>query len=435
MEITNRQQEPFVYGSIGGREIYLRPPANAPQAIAAAPAQAAPAPDPSPARPRPQESEPPQHAKASAVPAVHVPAAPGAFFPTLTREPVRIAVAGPMTGADAAVGTRLRTGAEQAVADINAAGGILGRQVVLTAADDASNPRLVTSLANRLAGDGVKFVIGHVGAATSLAAAEIYQDKGIVQITPFASTPELTERGLWNVFRTCGRDDQQGAIAGAYIARHHKGKKVAIVYEKRPYGQGLADEVRKALNAAAIKEVMLEGIGVGEKDLSAVVARIRAAGADLVYWGGLSTEGGLLLRQMRDQGVTALVIAGDGITSDEFAALAGPGVEGTLMTYGSDARKRAEAKGLLQKLRARKIEADSATLNTYAALQVIKQAAEAVKSVEPQKVAEKIRSGARFKTVIGDISFDRKGDVMQPSYAMYVWKRDGSGKMTYAEVE
>jgi predicted phosphodiesterase len=133
---------------------------------------------------------------------------------------------------------------------------------------------------------------------------------------------------MWNIFRTCGRDDQQGKVAGAYILAHFKGKKIAFVNDKTTYGKGLADETLKTIKAGGMKEVLYEGINTGEKDYSAIVSKIKESGADYLMWGGLHTEGGLILRQMRDQGVKAVMMGGDGIASQEFAAIAGPGVEG-----------------------------------------------------------------------------------------------------------
>src|SRR4029453_13085678 len=159
--------------------------------------------------------------------------------------------------------------------------------------------------------------------------------------------------------------------AGKYILSKFKGKKIAIVHDKTTYGQGLADETKKKMNAGGMKEVLYEGINLGEKDFSALVSKIKASGADLVYWGGLHTEGGLIVRQMRDQGIKAPLMGGDGITSDEFASVGGPGVEGTLMTYGPDPRKRAEAKTIVEKFRANKFEPEAYTLYSYAAVQII----------------------------------------------------------------
>ena len=164
---------------------------------------------------------------------------------------------------------------------------------------------------------------------------------------------------MWNMFRTCGRDDQQGAVAGEYIVKNFKGKKVAVVHDKTTYGQGLADETKKAMNEGGMKEVLYEGVNAGEKDYSALVSKIKQAGADLVYWGGLHTEGGLIVRQMRDQGVKAPLMGGDGITSDEFASIGGPGVEGTLMTYGPDPRNSPEAKEVVEEVPRQEVRAGS----------------------------------------------------------------------------
>ena len=348
---------------------------------------------------------------------------------------IKMGVAGPITGPNAAFGAQLKNGADQAVADINAAGGILGQKITLSYGDDVSDPKQGVSVANKFVGDGVKFVVGHFNSGVTMPSSEVYQENGILQITPSATNPKITERMMWNIFRTCGRDDQQGAVAGAYIAEKFKGKKIAIVHDKTTYGQGLADETKKFINAKGIKEVLYEGINIGDKDFSALVSKIKASGAELVYWGGLFTEGGLIVRQMRDQGVKAPLMGGDGITDDEFASIAGPGAEGTLMTYGPDPRKRPEAKDAVAKFRAKNFEPQAYTLYSYAAVQIIKQAAEAAKSLDPKKVAEQIKSGMKFKTVIGDLSYDKKGDVTRLDYVIYVWKKDPSGKITYAEIE
>ena len=346
---------------------------------------------------------------------------------------IKFGMTGPLTGPNAAFGAQLKNGVEQAVEDINAAGGILGQKIVLSYGDDVSDPKQGVSIANKFAGEGVKFVIGPFNSGVTMPSSEVYQENGILEITPSATNPKITERNMWNIFRTCGRDDQQGAVAAAYIIKKFKGKKIAIVHDKTTYGQGLADETKKGLTKGGMKEVLYEGVNVGEKDYSALVSKIKAAGADLVYWGGLHTEGGLIVRQMRDQGIKAPMMSGDGITTDEFASIGGPGVEGTLMTYGPDARKNPAAKAAVDKFRAKKFEPEAYTLYSYAAVQVIKAAAEQAKSLDPKKVAETIKSGKTFKTVIGDLAYNKKGDVTRLDYVMYVWKKDPSGKITYVE--
>ncbi|MGB9017628.1 MAG: branched-chain amino acid ABC transporter substrate-binding protein [Pseudolabrys sp.] len=346
---------------------------------------------------------------------------------------VKFGVGGPITGPSAATGAQMKNGVDQAAADINAAGGILGQKISVSYGDDVSDPKQGVSVANKFAADGVKFVIGHYNSGVTIPSSEVYQENGILQITPASTNPTVTERKMWNIFRVCGRDDQQGQVAGEYIVKHFKGKKIAIVHDKTTYGKGLADETKKTISKAGMKEVLYEGVNTGEKDYSALVSKIKQSGADLIYWGGLYTEGGLIVRQMRDQGVKAPLMGGDGITSDEFASIGGPGVEGSLMTYGPDPRNKPDAKKVVEEFRAKKFEPEAYTLYSYAGVQIIKQAAEAAKSLDPKKIAEKMHSGMQFKTVLGDVSYDKKGDITTLDYVMYIWKKDPSGKITYVE--
>ena len=343
---------------------------------------------------------------------------------------VKFGVGGPITGPNAATGAQMKNGVEQAAADLKT---ILGQKINVEFGDDVSDPKQGVSVANNFAADGVKFVIGHYNSGVTIPASEVYQENGILEITPASTNPTVTERNMWNIFRTCGRDDQQGQVAGKYILAHFKGKKIAFVNDKTTYGKGLADETLKTIQAGGMKAVLNEGINTGEKDYSALISKIKQSGADLVYFGGLYTEGGLIVRQMRDQGVKAPLMGGDGITSDEFATVGGPGVVGTLMTYGPDPRNRAEAKAVVAEFRKKGFEPEAYTLYSYAGVQIIKQAAEAAKSVDPKKVAEKMHSGMTFNTVLGPYAYDAKGDIKKLDYVMYIWKKDASGKITYVE--
>jgi branched-chain amino acid transport system substrate-binding protein len=346
---------------------------------------------------------------------------------------VKMGVAGPITGPSAATGAQMKNGVDQAAADINAAGGMLGQKIQVSYGDDVSDPKQGVSVANKFAADGVKYIVGHYNSGVSIPASMVYQENGILEITPASTNPTFTERKMWNTFRVCGRDDQQGKVAGQYLLKHYKGKKIAVVHDKTTYGKGLADEMLKTIKAGGMKNVLYEGINTGEKDYSALVSKIKQSGADLVYFGGLYTEAGLIVRQMRDQGVKAPLMGGDGITSDEYASVGGPGVEGTLMTYGPDPRNKPEAKAVVEEFRKKNFEPEAYTLYSYAAVQIYKQAAEAAKSVDPKKVAEKMHSGMHFKTVLGDIAYDKKGDITKLDYVVYIWKKDPSGKITYTE--
>ena len=345
---------------------------------------------------------------------------------------VKLGVAGPITGPSAAFGAQLKNGVEQAVEDINAAGGIMGQKIVLSVGDDASDPKQGVSVANKFTSDGVKFVVGHFNSSVSIPSSEVLQESGIVQITPASTNPRFTERKMWNTFRTCGRDDQQGGVAAEYLAKNFKGRKVAVVHDKTTYGKGLADETQKAMNAKGLKEVIYEGVNTGEKDYSALVSKLKSVGVDVVYFGGLHTEAGLIIRQMRDQGLKAPLMSGDGITDKEFVAIAGPGAEGTLMTFSPDPRKNPNAKDVVAKFMAKKYDPEAYTLYSYAAVEIFKQAAEQAKSTDPKKVAEVMSSGRVFKTVIGDISYDKKGDITRPDYVMYVWKKGADGRIDYS---
>ncbi len=360
-------------------------------------------------------------------------AAVGLTVGTATAQ-VKIGVAGPITGPNAATGAQMKNGVDQAAADINKAGGILGQKITVEYGDDVSDPKQGVSVANDFAADGVKFVIGNYNSGVTIPSSEVYQENGILEITPASTNPTVTERGMWNIFRVCGRDDQQGRVAGDYILKNFKGKRIAFVNDKTTYGKGLADETLKTIKAGGMDAVLYEGINTGEKDYSALVSKIKQSGADLVYFGGLYTEAGLIVRQMRDQGVTAPLMGGDGITSDEFASVGGPGVVGSLMTYGPDPRNRPEAKAVVAEFRAKNFEPEAYTLYSYAAVQIIAQAATAANSLDPKKVADKMHSGMTFKTVIGSISYDKKGDITRLDYVVYRWVKQPDGKITYVEL-
>ena len=344
-----------------------------------------------------------------------------------------IGVAGPLTGPNAAFGAQLQTGAEQAAADINAAGGINGEQIRIVLGDDVSDAKQGVSLANKFVAEGVKMVVGHFNSGVSIPASEIYAENGIVEITPASTAPAFTERGLWNTFRTCGRDDQQGAVAGKYIADNFKDGKIAVVHDKTPYGQGLADETKKAMNGLGVTEVVYEGITPGEKDYSALIAKMKEAGVTLIYFGGLHTEAGLIIRQMADQGLKATLMSGDGITSNELASIAGDAVDGTLMTFPPDPRNNPEAADTVKKFRDAGFEPEAYTLYSYAAMQVLAAAATAAGENDGQKVADNIRGKGPFKTVIGDISYDDKGDITKAGYVLYTWGKGADGKYTYTQ--
>ena len=263
---------------------------------------------------------------------------------------ITVAVAGPMTGGESAFGRQMKNGAEQAIADINAAGGVLGKKLALFVGDDACDPKQARSVAEKIAGSKIPFVAGHYCSSSSIPASEAYADGNVLQITPASTNPLFTERKLWNVARVCGRDDQQGLVAADYIAKNYKGKNVAILNDKTTYGKGLADETKKALNKAGFTEKMFESYNKGDKDFTAIVSRMKRDNIDLVYVGGYHQESGLIVRQMRDQGLKTVLMAGDALADKEFASITGPAGEGTLFTFGPDPRNKPTAKAIVEKL-------------------------------------------------------------------------------------
>jgi branched-chain amino acid transport system substrate-binding protein len=345
------------------------------------------------------------------------------------RADIVIATAGPMTGQYASFGAQMKAGAEQAVADLNAAGGVLGQKLVLEIGDDACDPKQAVAVANQLVNKGVKLVAGHFCSGSSIPASKVYTEEGIVQISPASTNPKLTDEGSEYVFRVCGRDDQQGQVAGKMLAEKYKDKKVAILHDKSAYGKGLADETKKSMNAAGKQEAMYEAYTAGEKDYSALVTKLKSAGVDVVYIGGYHTEAGLIARQMREQGMNAQIVSGDALVTQEYWSITGPAGEGTLMTFSPDPRKNPKAAPIVKKFRDKGIEPEGYVLYTYGAIQAWAQAAEQAKSVDSKKVVDALHKGT-FDTVLGTFNFDKKGDVTAPGYVFYVWK---DGKYDYAQ--
>jgi branched-chain amino acid transport system substrate-binding protein len=347
---------------------------------------------------------------------------------------IRMGVAGPITGPEADFGAELVNGAQQAVDDINKAGGILGQRIELETGDDRGDPNEGASVAKKLVADGVRFVVGHFNSGVTIAAADVYSESGVLFITPSATNPKITDSGKWDAFRTSGRDDQQGLLWAELARDKLKGKKIAVVHDETTYGKGLAEIAVENMHKFGIKEVLYAGVSPGEKDYSAIVSKIKESGADYLMWGGLYAEGGLIIRQMREQGLKTIMISGDAVSSEEFAQTGGPGVEGTLMSLAPDPRDNPAAKDIVAEFKAKNLDPEAFTLYSYAAVQIVKQAAEKAKSLDPKKVAEVMHSGMTFHTVIGDIAYDKKGDRTSIDYVWYVWKKGDDGKFTYEQM-
>lgn len=350
--------------------------------------------------------------------------------PAAMAQDIVIATVGPMTGSNASFGEQMRRGAEMAVKDINAKGGVLGRKLRLEVGDDACDPKQAVAVANQLASRGVVFIAGHYCSGSSIPASEVYADEGILQISPASTNPVLTERGakFKNVFRVCGRDDQQGVVGADYLTDHFKGKNIAVVDDKSQYGKGLADFARKRFGERGVKVALNESINDKDTDFSALISKMKQARVEVVYFGGYHTQAGLITRQARDQGLKVTLAAGDALTSQEFWSIAGPAGEGTLMTFDADPRKNPVAAPIVAEFRKGGYDPEGYTLYTYAAIQIFVEAAKQAKSTKINDVLGPMHS-ARFETVLGPIAFDNKGDVTTPAYKVYAWK---DGKYDYA---
>lgn len=338
-------------------------------------------------------------------------------------EDLVVASAGPISGQQAAFGEQLLKGAQMAVTDINGKGGILGRKLVLTIGDDACDPKQAVAVANQLAGRKVALVVGHYCSGSSIPASSVYADHDMIQITPASTNPALTEDAAKNgwdtVFRTCGRDDEQGKVAGNYLVRLYKDKKVAIIDDRSTYGKGLADETRKAMNAGGLKEALDEEITAGDKDFTALVSRLKQNRIEAVYFGGYHPEAGLLVRQAQDQGYKIHLLGGDALATEEFSKIAGTSGDGTMFTFAPDPRKNPASRAVLDEFTKAGYDPEGYTLFSYAAFQIYAAAASQAKSTKSDDVAKVMKSGIKFDTVVGPISYDHKGDVQQPTYVFY----------------
>ncbi len=222
---------------------------------------------------------------------------------TAMADDIKVAVVGAMSGPIAQWGDMEFNGARQAIKDINAKGGIKGDKLVGVEYDDACDPKQAVAVANKIVNDGIKYVIGHLCSSSTQPASDIYEDEGILMISPGATNPELTQRGYQHIMRTAGLDSSQGPTAAKYILETVKPQRIAIIHDKQQYGEGLARSVQDGLKAANANVVFFDGITAGEKDFSALIARLKKENIDFVYYGGYYPEMGQMLRQARSVGL------------------------------------------------------------------------------------------------------------------------------------
>ncbi|WP_101050115.1 branched-chain amino acid ABC transporter substrate-binding protein, partial [Macromonas nakdongensis] len=309
-----------------------------------------------------------------------------------------VAIAGPMSGQYASAGDQIKKGAEMAIADINARGGVLGQKLVLEVGDDACDPKQAVAVANQMVNKKIAFMHGHWCSSSTIPASEVYLESNILMAT-VSTNPKVTDRGLKNVFAIAGRDDQQGQVAGAYLAEKFKGKKIAVVDDKSAYGKGLADEIAKAMGGKGAKPALRESITAGEKDYSGLVAKLKQAGVEVLAFGGYHTEVALILRQAEQAKLKLTVFGGDTLSNTELVTAAGKAADNVLFTFGPDARKNPAAAPIVKKFRDAKVEPEGYVLYAYAAFQLFEQAANSAKSVKYNDLEKAMRNG-KFDTVL-----------------------------------
>jgi len=331
-------------------------------------------------------------------------------------QPIKLAFAGPTTGPLTQYGDMVKEGIYTAVERINAAGGVNGRRFEVTEIDDGCEPKQGPIAANRVVNSGIGFVIGHVCSGATIAAADIYDTEGVVMITPSASAPTLTDGKNYEfIFRTMGRDDQQGPAAARFIIDKVKPARVAVLHDKQSYGQGIAAAVRETLLAANVAVPYFEGINAGDSDYSSVITKLRSENIDFVYYGGYHPEMGLLLRQAREQGFTARFMGPEGTGNPDINAIAGDAVEGMLLTLPANFAFTDKGRN----------PAGAFQLSAYAAVQAIAESIAALQSADAAKVAQYLH-GNTFQTPIGKTSWNAQGDLTAFEFEVFAWHKDGS---------
>jgi branched-chain amino acid transport system substrate-binding protein len=341
------------------------------------------------------------------------------------RAEVLIGMAAPMSGAtNAWFGEQVEHGAALAVADINAAGGVLGQQVRLITVDDFCDPEQAVAAARKLVSDGVIFVVGHFCSHSSIPASEIYEAAGVLMMSPGSSNPMLTELGRANVFRFLHRDDTLGIVAANYMVDHWPDKKIAILHDNTIFGKDVADLTKKQLNRRGVTEAIYQAYVKGKVNYGAEIDQLQAADVGVVFIGGYPAEIALMVRAAGDRGYSVQVVTGMSLATEEFGLIAGPAAEGALFLDVAEARRRSEAAPVVERFRASGLEPEGFTLYAYGIVQVWAQAAEKAGSLELPAMIASLRQH-QFDTVVGPIDFDEKGDLAVQNLVWYVW-RDGT---------
>ncbi|RHW23139.1 branched-chain amino acid ABC transporter substrate-binding protein [Pseudomonas jilinensis] len=339
---------------------------------------------------------------------------------------IKIALAGPVTGPVAQYGDMQFIGAKMAIEQINAAGGVNGSQLEGVVFDDACDPKQAVAVANRIVNDGIQFVVGHLCSSSTQPASDVYEEEGVLMITAASTSPDITARGYELVFRTIGLDSLQGPTAGQYIVEHIKPSKVAVIHDKQQYGEGIATAVRDVLRENSIEVPVFEGVTAGDKDFSALIAKLRQAGVDFVYYGGYHPELGLLLRQSAEQGLNVGFMGPEGVGNSDISAIAGQASEGLLVTLPKAFDEDPKNAHLVEAFKAKNEDPSGPfVFPAYAAVQVIADGIKLAGSTDTEAVAAALRANS-FDTPTGTLAFDEKGDLKDFNFVVYKWHADAT---------
>lgn len=336
---------------------------------------------------------------------------------------IHIAIASPLSGGEAVQGEEIRTGANMAIEKINAMGGVLGQQVILDYLDDACNATQATSVANKIVSKPPVAVIGHLCSAATMAAAPIYNEANLPEIT-FSSNSQITEKGYKNLFRLIGRDDSQAPMLANSISKTLKDNdKIAIIDDKSSWGVGFSDIAEgtfKSTITAPINIAMRDSIAVGQKDFSTLITKLKQNNITHVVLGLLHMEAGLMVRQAREQGFKGQFYGGDPIQTPEFWKIAGEAAEGFQQTGPFDPQSTDKGKVIVASLKKANGSIGIYTFYAYAAVETITQAIAVAGSVKNEAVIKALQDG-RYETLLGRVSFDAKGDLNNFKYQMFIW--------------
>jgi len=345
-----------------------------------------------------------------------MPATGSASLPT---EVVRIGHVGPISGAIAHLGKDNENGARLAIEELNAAGVTIdGRPVTLEllVEDDAADPKQGTAVAQKLVDAKVAGVIGHLNSGTTIPASKIYSEAGIPQISPSATNPKYTRQGFRTAFRVVADDTQLGSTLGKYAVGTLMGKAIAVIDDRTAYGQGVAEEFRKAVVAAGGKVVDTEFTTDKATDFNAILTTIKGKKPDVVFFGGMDAVAGPMLKQMKSLGMQAKFMGGDGICTTELVKIAGDAIDDDQVYCAEAGGVEGEAKVGMDAFKARFKAKFGADVQVYApyvydAVNIMVAAMVKAHSSDPAKYLPALAATANYKGVTGPISFDAKGDI------------------------